>query len=396
MSNDVRFEPYVLGDPASIREALTKIQARASGGGGGNSASRPQASDGICLTMPCDFQDETTVRLLHDLFRVCADYYPPGSIELNIMNWRRTLPVSTLVPLLNQLVNNQLRVLSLGNSLVGEDLGPLAEALGHQQNLVSFGCSSRLEADPTPLVNVLAGLPNLKEILLGPYFFDHCSELSAREMAATLSEMDQMEEFGFHPNISPPASAFVEAFQPQFNLKKCAAAKHLHYAAQLIRNNISLELIRMLFIEELEETSFASLIAALTGNTHLLELDLFDHTPTKQELDVLLSLLKSHNFTLENLEFQKHTLDAESSKTLDEIKFLLRLNKHFDRKLLLAGSATPEDWANVIVRAKDEVSVVFYYLSKNPSLLLTAAATIPSSPQNASWQPASKRAKLRA
>jgi hypothetical protein len=99
--------------------------------------------------------------------------------------------------------------------------------------------------------------------------------------------------------------------------------------------------------------------------------------------------LDSKNYTLEPI----HVYSTDQVlQTLDEdLPFFLKLNRDFDRKHLLdpGEDATQEDWSKVIVRAKDEIPILFSYLSKNPSVLLST--TIKSSAPDNEQQ---KRTKL--
>jgi hypothetical protein len=91
----------------------------------------------------------------------------------------------------------------------------------------------------------------------------------------------------------------------------------------------------------------------------------------------LLHLLKEdQNYTLERFE-----LDHGSIPLRKDIDFYLQLNKEYQRKLLLSGCATEDDWMHTIcseaaANHKDPLvgmGAVYYFLRQNPSLLSSAA-----------------------
>ncbi|CAB9524707.1 unknown protein [Seminavis robusta] len=88
-----------------------------------------------------------------------------------------------------------------------------------------------------------------------------------------------------------------------------------------------------------------------------------------------LQLLEEDHHTLCHLA--RYCVDMADKDTtqrkLDKIKFLIVLNCYHNRRALLFGpDATTKDWFRVIAspRGCDPLSVAFYYLSRNPTLIL--------------------------
>jgi hypothetical protein len=199
-----------------------------------------------------------------------------------------------------------------------------------------------------------------------------------------------------HQSHRPPfINAFITAFQPQFRLTECST-KNLNLAARLIGNNICLERIVIRASLVRDRTPLAAIGPALKTNTHLRVLNLGGHQMGKIEVEEFQSVLQSTNFTLEKIYSHVPRHGNSIKKQHDDLQFFLKLNR-YDRKLLLhpGSHATQRDWNNTIIRAKDELDVVFYYLSKNPSVLLRARfPTYKTRSSCRGWEQANKRAKL--
>jgi hypothetical protein len=281
-------------------------------------------------------EDESTVLLLQEFFRECDSYFPQGSLAL-VVHGKNSRPAMSLASLLQHVAINSFREIGLYDRdapILGTDLGPLAQVLGRQQKLEEFFC-----------------------------FAYNRSELDPAPLLDVLSRLPNMKKI-----------VLVEFYWKELS----------------------------------------TIIAPLENNTHLIDLILagcrgleYNLMDKKKDIEALHALVRSKNFTLQNLDFGramalKLRIDAECIQKLDEIEFYLKLNKYFDRELLLGRrhpeeNATQRDWVNVIVGAKDDVSVVFYYLSHKPSLLLMTTMQSPlcntQSPHQGCYQ-ANKRAKL--
>lgn len=96
----------------------------------------------------------------------------------------------------------------------------------------------------------------------------------------------------------------------------------------------------------------------------------------RTEIEELLEMLETRNFTIHelyNIELATDLQqDSAMQQKLKQIRFLVKLNKEgYRRGHLLSNQATPKDWVDVITEWREEVSVSFYYFSKNPGLLLS-------------------------
>ena len=109
--------------------------------------------------------------------------------------------------------------------------------------------------------------------------------------------------------------------------------------------------------------------------------------PNHEDINAFNNVLKNHNYTLtylriESLHCSGDAASAAAQIQREEMEFYLNLNKMGRGRLLSTGQnniASTEEWMNVISDQND-LSVLFYFLRKNPSLCLpekTPPASLP-------------------
>ena len=146
----------------------------------------------------------------------------------------------------------------------------------------------------------------------------------------------------------------------------------MSHAAEMLQQNSSLVKYEC---PVQDDVSLAPLIASLSNNHTLRKFHVHKTWWTEDDVDVWLRVLEgSPNCTVMDCYWiLAHPDDKEETKQkANRARFLLRLHKAFQRGRLLSpgANATNETWIDVILASKDEVSVVYYYLSLKPDLIL--------------------------
>lgn len=135
--------------------------------------------------------------------------------------------------------------------------------------------------------------------------------------------------------------------------------------AEMLRINTSLEILGL---NRLSFNEHAIVIAdALKNNRSLrgLHLCLRDGF-TARIYKSYATLLLEHNYVLEKINggfMGSHAAGDEA-----QIDFYLRMNRNGRRSLLQNDNATREQWLDALCLQSDDVSALFYLLSRNPSL----------------------------
>jgi hypothetical protein len=155
------------------------------------------------------------------------------------------------------------------------------------------------------------------------------------------------------------------------------SATNLNHAAAWLWHNPSLQEFQA---HVPEFVSLQPFVAALENNSNLKRLRLYGalHFPL-DDLSALVDLLETkQQYTLEQLHIGcPLLLGGQIQKAQQEIiqlQFLLKLNQ-FHRKQMLscaAGKEEQDECVQTLIHAKEEPSVVFYFLTHNPSLILNA------------------------
>ena len=134
-----------------------------------------------------------------------------------------------------------------------------------------------------------------------------------------------------------------------------------HAVADFVQNNNTLE---FLDLNVKNAHVMLPIVQALRGNNSLGTLNL-------RHVDELLpdNVLKAFTTTLQDNYVLKHVFCANVWQHSD-ISFYLRLNQAGRRHLVSEGNnATRSDWVDMIINNKRNYRFVYYFLSKNPSLV---------------------------
>ena len=139
----------------------------------------------------------------------------------------------------------------------------------------------------------------------------------------------------------------------------------LQTVVDVLTNHRALETIQLDFScgQMSDTTALQAFIAALRSNTALTEFTILSDIEIGASVTQSLVDMLQQNFTLQGVHAGLKSLDLR-------IQFLLALNS-LGRKRLLTGeeSVARSEWVRMIMDNSDFPSLVFYYLSLNPSLL---------------------------
>jgi hypothetical protein len=338
--------------------------------------------------------DESTLEILEEVLKECSAY----DFVITSMGNRRgfSFPVEKIASLLNATAPNKLMSFEIQEvNLLGE-MTPLVDALERQTQLEefsrSYSCSSAGESDPVALAGAVSRLQCLRSV---QYEFPRNSALdhdTALQMVTPLLRMNALEELELEYLPAEILGDFFTALNDSTcrvkTLKLNVFRPGSLISSQTILNQVASMLEQNSCLEELhtgidKKISIANLGVALQRNTSLRVLDLwFMGVCKKNDVDVFLDLLENYNTTLQVMEgflFHLPKTDKETNQKIDKIHFLLELNRNHQRNRLLgatlqhhadAEDPTNDDWVDVILSSKNNVSVLFYYLSINPSLML--------------------------
>ena len=135
--------------------------------------------------------------------------------------------------------------------------------------------------------------------------------------------------------------------------------------SRVLKTNRTLERLRV----QLSSDEFAGpIVEALHDNKNLQKLGLILPNDVNQKVREQLTLemtqmLRKSNYNLKDV-------DLVGWKANNRIRFYLKLNQT-GRRSLLAEGATRDQWAKTLVSHKDDVSIIYYFLKRNPQLCLT-------------------------
>ena len=296
-----------------------------------------------------------------------------------------SLPAQSLARVVEQ--QEQLDFLYLQNvSLSGEqeDFQALTEALRYHKGLrkIRFYMvrpSLRTAASLNPVISAVAAIPNLEEVTLihcnltddhngddeddwdGRSLLDLCGSKSLKILTLTFSTelKDQHIE------------QMVAALQSNKTLQNVSIrAQHLGPAAgislgNLLNSNPKLERLR---VQLSSDEHAVPIVEALHQNTNLQRLGLIlpqkdNKGMREQVLGKMTDMLRKSNYNLLQMDL------VGLSTNVEEIRFYLKVNQA-GRKSLLAGGATRDEWVRTICNHNNDLSVMYYFLSRNPNVCL--------------------------
>jgi hypothetical protein len=365
-----------------VRDALASLDARTTGGWRDTPETAVAISVfGSFFCEPRVDSEQDATELLQSFLKEFSKLHPHHFVALNFsggLNYGPAVIITAKVfASWIELLRNQVKSVRL-SFLVLDDIGPLQETLGRQTQLEEFECDRvHFRADPVAFSHALGHIPNLKTIK----FHFHLSGVRDSNFPAILSSFGKiptLEELSL--SFLPPGSyeRFFDTIQACPKLKRLRlltatghhhrlSDSHVEYLGRLLQKNQSLEEFWALSVEK--GVSLRPLALGLARNTTFRDLYLGSHVG-QDDVDAFLELLEK-NFSLENLLVHMNDLpkDDKTQQKIAHIQFLCKLNGRFQRKRLFSSKATREDWFDVIIPNKDNLSVVFYYLLNNPCLL---------------------------
>lgn len=232
-----------------------------------------------------------------------------------------------------------------------------------------------------PLVRVLSTCPKLQKL--------HLDALGTEETDARrykyafqdlLSLSPSLEEFSLRrfPRLEDASiAAMFQALKSNTTLQQFSVvsfARHtrleksgVQAASEMLRVNTALRGLQI----SVGHTPLQPLVDALQLNRTLKSLKIYVGTrePVAKEVSQSFLDMLETNYSLEELEL--YTIPCHDAR----IKFLLKLNVAGRGRLIENNTATAKDWVDSIVKHSQDESVVFYLMSKNPSLCQLARTT---------------------
>ena len=292
-----------------------------------------------------------------------------------------TLPLAAR---LNQITTIPLQILRLSGIHFTryDDFETLGSALARHTGLTElrfYDCDFS-EIDVSALSMAIFKAPNLQTLMFCPTAGDgylQRQELTSLVANAINANSLKVLDVGMAP-MELDLMAFFEATQQSRAIQELHLStldddvdtKNVHHIAKLLENNCTSLNVFCLEYDAAGAVSFEPVALALRSNTNLRHLNL-GKVP-KTDVDMFQRVLDDCNYTLGSLSLELESICSNTQTSLDRIDFLLKLNRVCQRKRLLAPDAnsTDDDWKEVIMGCKDDVSATFYYLSKKPSIIL--------------------------
>jgi hypothetical protein len=296
-----------------------------------------------------------------------------------------------LARVLKEIGKNQLRSLTFKNLGFAGNLTPLVHIIttNHATSLEEFRCWSFFNSDTQrdPGISA-ASFTALRKVTFSWWY------QTPDEAMLMLAEHPTVEDMTL---IAPPADRLSELFDTlrrssnTLSLKKLVIQKtqvnHLKPLASFLKHNATLEELDIA-INPLGG-SLGLLTRALDINDTLHKLRIRGRSFWPHDTGFFLVLLEDWNYTLGNLDvsfrnyrwrgLQRRYKIKAAELEFDRLKFLLKLNQYNRKKLLQycwppSSSQSPpppstQEWIDTIISTKDDPSITFYYLIRNPSLL---------------------------
>jgi hypothetical protein len=291
------------------------------------------------------------------------------------------LPAQALANVLSS--QTQLKFLYLQNiKLSGEegDFATLANALQSHPNLRKtrlYMCRPSIRTSVTfdSIISALSKIPTLEEVTIihskisteeqewdGTCLTDLCRSKSIKILTLTFDT----ELRDAH------IEAMAEALETNETLKHISIrANTLGTSAgmamgKVLNTNRTLERLRV----QLSSDEFAApIVDALHKNKYLQKLGLIlpsnvNERVREQFTKEMASMLRKSNYNLQDM-------DLVGWKANAAVRFYLKANKA-GRRSLLAEGGSREQWAKILVAHKDDISIMYYFLKRNPQLCLAA------------------------
>ena len=294
-----------------------------------------------------------------------------------------SLPARALAAIISR--QSLLQFLYLQNvSLSGEqeDFDSLAQAFRHHTGLrkirlymfrPSISTSTCLDS----VVSAIAAIPCLEEVSLihsklivadaeeqkpwdGKCLLDLCKARNLKMLTLTFSTELNDNHIGDISKALQTNKSIKNVSIRSNNLGKDAGVA----VGRLLKSNSKLERLRL----QLSQDDHAvPIVEALHENTNLQRLGLVlprrENDKRLHLTDKLADMLRKSNYNLVQMDLVGLTNNVE------EILFFLKVNQA-GRKRLLSQGAARDQWVQTLISHNDDLSVMFYFLSKNPTLCL--------------------------
>lgn len=292
------------------------------------------------------------------------------------------LPAGALAAVLSR--QQKLEFLYLQNiKLSGEDeeFDALANAFRNHRSLRKvrfYMCrpSIRTAIGLDSMVTALSEIPSIEEVSIihsrisaeadddnwdGNSLKDLCSSNSLKVLTLTFgSELRDGH-----------IEAMAEALQANTTLKNISIrASNLGVTAGLamgrvLNSNRTLERLR---VQLSSDEHAVPIVDALRKNRHLQRLGLVLPSDVNKQIrehftTEMTNMLANRNYNLQDL-------DLVGWRASLEIRFYIKANQA-GRRSLLAEGAPREQWVDTLISHKDDLSIMYYFLSRNPQLCLT-------------------------
>ncbi|CAB9520504.1 expressed unknown protein [Seminavis robusta] len=387
-----------------------------------------------CIMVPSVvFQDEEAVVRLDQYLRECSvrSTQRPNHLRFTHMHFQRgafepPVPAARLAPLLNYMTNNRLEKLDLFCIRLTGDTELLAHALRQQRRLKWFQCLACTFGNTNNagvIADALATLTSLEFVLFQPGD-ERMPDPTLLGTYTTLSTMSWLHLLELRQLPFSVFNAFFDNLQILPGPKKLdivgggISPSTIQHVAQMLAHNSHIQDLTM-YTRTQSGTPLKPIASALTGNTSLRVLNIRHTTLSDDDVDAFVALLETPHFSLERIDHYGTVVhkDAQArQKTVaqvNKLRFLLQLNEHYQRRRLYYPSLDDDaEWMECFVSVLEEhhvnydwtweeeldrsdeddnkpcpvriardvttdpdillCSVIFYYLSRNPSVLLRA------------------------
>jgi hypothetical protein len=342
--------------------------------------------------------DHAVVRDSRRLFRDIKTLPLLESVHLEIYcSGRRVVPAEAITALLRLIQPGKLVSLRINDCLLSGTFGGFWEALKRQMNLerlelINFSPLPCAMSQLFSLIELLSTFPKLKSFGFADMFHLNCGD----ELTASLIKLAK------NPCIENLQLAHCKSLRAEhilvilqmlctnkhirlLDLSGCDAVASQHDCYKLLGYVLNVNpALEELSIPMSDEDMILPVILSLAINRRLVSLHFtFDPkgnkstVPSQKVIGALVKILHDQNYTLTHLTSDGWNI---SDKV---VEYYLKLNRA-GRSLLLHDDTkvvtTDKDWVAKIIDHSNDIDVVFYFLLKNPSMIV-AQTCCPSADQ---------------
>jgi len=209
----------------------------------------------------------------------------------------------------------------------------------------------------------------------GQSVIDLCSSKSLKVLTLTFGDELQdihIEQMAQALSISKNSSKLQNISIRAHHLGPTAGVS----LGKLLDSNSKLQRLR---IQLSSDEHAVPIVEALHRNTNLQRLGLVlpklvHSTPMRTKvLSKLINMLRQSNYDLQQMDYVANSGDGDDgchhAERKEEIRFYCKVNQA-GRKSLMRKGATRREWMQTLSEHNDDLSVLYYFLSRNPSLCL--------------------------